>query len=348
MRPMLNPALRRVWRGPTTVQFGVDVSSPVVISCVDDDAAQLLTYLDGSMNLEALRAKAIADGFSAAALTDLLDRLQRSGVLIDAGTWPGGGALNAASRKRLMPDMAANTLVPGRDRDPNRRLGALAAVKVNVRGVGRLGSVISTLLTASGVGRVDLRDGRNAESTDVCVGGITEATLGRLRSQHGDVLNMWRCVMRPVLRREVVVVTDAVDTRTVCRDLLIGDVPHMLVTSTEAIGRVGPFVLPGQSACCRCIDLHHADRDPGWPLVTTQLAVEDDGTVARDSNLAVATASVAVLHLLDWMCGGTPTSVNGTVELSLPLGTQRVRALPQHPSCGCAWPSDAQRETMTG
>jgi bacteriocin biosynthesis cyclodehydratase domain-containing protein len=46
-------------------------------------------------------------------------------------------------------------------------------------------------------------------------------------------------------------------------------VPHLAVSASEAIGVVGPLVLPGQSACLRCLDLtrrktSHQKRTSLW------------------------------------------------------------------------------------
>jgi len=41
-------------------------------------------------------------------------------------------------------------------------------------------------------------------------------------------------------------------------------VPHLVVRAEEAIGVVGPLVLPGRWTCLRCVDLSKAARDPAW------------------------------------------------------------------------------------
>ena len=48
--------------------------------------------------------------------------------------------------------------------------------------------------------------------------------------------------------------------------------PYLLVRLTEGRAVVGPFVVPGRTACLRCIDAHHTDADPAWPLLVRQYA----------------------------------------------------------------------------
>ena len=48
--------------------------------------------------------------------------------------------------------------------------------------------------------------------------------------------------------------------------------PHLLVRLTEGRAVVGPFVVPGATACLRCLDAHCTDADPSWPLLVRQYA----------------------------------------------------------------------------
>ena len=345
MRPMLNPGLRRVWRDPSTVQFGVDVRRPVVLTGVDDGTAELLRRLDGTLDWSSFIASAVADGYAADQVEALLHRLNMMSLLTDAATWPGGAALTPAARQRLAPDLAATAPHVGSS-GPAGRCQRLADATVTIAGVGRLGAVIATLLTASGVGRIHLLDDALVDDIDVCVGGFTAEDVGRPRADLGMRLTRWISATPGDPGAQLTIITDAADTRIVSRRLVAAATPHLLVTSAESIGRIGPFVLPGQSSCLRCFDLERSDRDPGWPVVAAQLT--DAPAIARDSNLSISTAALTALHVTGWITGGRPASVNGVVELHLPHGDAVRRPVPFHPSCGCAWPARSQQETMVG
>ncbi len=346
MRPMLNPGLRRVWRDPRTVQFGVDVRRPMILAGVDDGTAELLRRLDGALDWPSFIATAVADGYQADQVEALLQRLNVMNLLTDAATWPGGAALTAAARQRLAPDLAAAAadVVPS---GPAGRCQRLADATVTIAGVGRVGAVIATLLTASGIGRINLLDDADVHAADVCVGGFTPEDVGRPRTELGLRLRRWLSATPGDPATHLTIVTDAVDARIVSQRLVGAATPHLLVSSAESIGRIGPFVLPGVSCCLRCFDLERSDLDPGWPQVAAQLRA-DGPAMARDSNLSVNTAAVAALHVTSWLAGGRPTSINGVVELRLPHGDAVRRPVPYHPSCGCAWPTQTPQETMVG
>ena len=159
---MLNPALARVWRDPTTLQIGADAARAVVITGMTAARAGLLSRLDGSLTRpQALEAGA-CHGLSPAEVAQLLELLARAGVLVD-----GGGdrrplvALTTAERDRLAPDLAAwscSTVPPSlaEDQEPDRAGSTLARrrrAQVGIRGAGRVGATLVGLLAAAGVGR---------------------------------------------------------------------------------------------------------------------------------------------------------------------------------------------------
>jgi hypothetical protein len=125
--------------------------------------------------------------------------------------------------------------------------------------------------------------------------------------------------------------------------LVRSDVPHIKVVVREAMAIVGPLVLPGMTACLRCLELARTDRDPAWPLIAAQLA--SDGphpTVeACDVGLATLAASVCALQVLTYLDGGTPATCDGTLEIALPDWRIRRRSWRPHPASGCCWPDRA-------
>jgi len=102
--------------------------------------------------------------------------------------------------------------------------------------------------------------------------------------------------------------------------LVRSDVPHINVTLREATAVVGPLVLPGMTACLRCLELHRSDRDPAWPLIAAQLATDGPHPAvdACDVGLATLAASVCALQVLAFVDGGTSAACDGTLEIVLP------------------------------
>jgi bacteriocin biosynthesis cyclodehydratase domain-containing protein len=114
-------------------------------------------------------------------------------------------------------------------------------------------------------------------------------------------------------------------------------VPHLGASAAEAIGVVGPLVIPGQSACLRCLDLARSDRDPAWPLILAQLADQEPRPAACDAALTAAVAAQAVSQALAFIDRAAAASavVNGTLELVLPDWQWRRRTWPPHRDCDC-------------
>lgn len=53
--------------------------------------------------------------------------------------------------------------------------------------------------------------------------------------------------------------------------LMADDIPHVPVALTGTGADVGPFVVPGLTACLSCVAAHRQENDPAWPAVAAQL-----------------------------------------------------------------------------
>ena len=108
-------------------------------------------------------------------------------------------------------------------------------------------------------------------------GRLARAARGTLRRtgvqvEHGDRL------AHPVPPASLVVLLgeDAVSS-SAGAVLLNAGRPHLAVVAGADRASAGPLVVPGGSACLRCLELHRTDRDPSWPAVAAQLAGGDTG-----------------------------------------------------------------------
>lgn len=346
MRPMLKPALRRLWRDAGTVQIGVDPERAVILSGVDGSAVTVLDLLDGSRDHAGVLAAAVAAGVHPASAAALLEQLDAAGVLDDASTDAGPlAALDREERDRIAPDLASVSLLrPG----PGAALAVLdrrRSAVVQVVGAGRIGVPVATLLAAAGVGHVGVEAAGTVSASDTVPGGWQLGDVGMpvaaaVRAVVRRIAPTAGCGPVPVNRRpDVVVLVGPAGADPIRRvELVRAGVVHLAAGVREVTGVVGPLVLPGRSACLRCLDLSRADRDSAWPLLSAQLAGDGAGGIAAgDTVLAAATAALAAGQVLAALDGGRPATVNGTLELRLPEWRLRRRGWSPHPACGCSW-----------
>lgn len=138
----------------------------------------------------------------------------------------------------------------------------------------------------------------------------------------------------------VLLIGSADPDRSLVDDWVRADLPHVFLTATEGILRVGPFVVPGRTACLRCIDAHHTEHDPRRALVIQQYA---EATWPRDGlpepvppDLLDVAVGYAVRDLVNWVDGHRPATWSATVRIDGRLELART-PWPRHPGCGCSW-----------
>ncbi|MFI5956563.1 thiamine biosynthesis protein ThiF [Cryptosporangium sp. NPDC051539] len=337
MRPLLIPALPRLWRDATTLQLGVDPERAVVLTAVDPALATFLTSLDGRRPLD----RVVADAPAGLPAQELITRLLAHGAIVDATPLaPTATTPHAdADLPPLPPELASALLTHGPD--AVHRVTARRRAHVLVRCRGRVGPVIAALLAAGGVGRVTVTGSGVVAPDDVTVGGLTPDDIGR-----PYVLAAIDAVRRA---------SPTVDTRNpttgAAPDFVVlaagplplpadqvrwtsSGVPHLPVLLRDGVAIVGPLVVPGRTACLSCVEAHRLDRDPVWPVLAAQLATEQRPELADASvvSLAAALASAEATGHLE----GVPTAALGvSLEAGPPGVPLRQRSWSPHPRCGC-------------
>jgi len=129
-----------------------------------------------------------------------------------------------------------------------------------------------------------------------------------------------------------VVVTAGVEPdRALVRRLTRRGAEHLIVRVHRGVALVGPFVVPGRTACLECQDHWLAAHDQGYAYVLNELeqleALTDEGSTGW-------AAAVTGRHLSSPDAGRR--ALGGHVEVSDPLfPTLRGVAVAPHPSCRC-------------
>ncbi|WP_338700253.1 ThiF family adenylyltransferase [Streptomyces sp. Q6] len=364
MHPILKPALRRGWHDLNTVQFGMTPAHAVVVGPVDTATGSFMTLLDGTRGVPLLREEARKMGLPDGHVDALLERLAGAGLLDDAtGGGPAADALRAQSRvmDRLRPDHAALTVTTSEPAEAVQKLAARHAMRVQVRGAGRVGAVVASVLASAGVGHVDVRDGGCVEPWDVAPGGQCVEAVGERRDVSARRVvralaparpprpDRRRTASRPAeeeageppLSLVIVAPRDGLAVHSpdpaAVEDLVAAGIPHLYAGVVEATGIVGPLVLPGGTGCAHCHFLGRADRDPTWPRLLAQWR---SGRAARqvgacDVGLATAVAGLAAAHGLAFLDGELPSSTGARWEASAPGLDWHARPVWPHPECPC-------------
>ncbi|NYF55083.1 ThiF family adenylyltransferase [Micromonospora purpureochromogenes] len=339
-RPTLLPGVTRLWRDRHTLQLGLDPRRAVLLEVADPRAARLLDLLDGSRSERGILADAAAARIGPDEARELLDALRAAGLVVPAHTLL-PRELAGPARSRLAAEAGALALAaPTLPGTPAQVLRRRRAARVVVAGAGRLGGPVAVALAQAGVGHVAPELTGTVGPADLVGTGLAAPDVGRplaaaLRSAIGRTAPGTQT--RPLRRGRVELVVHLGADRPAAL-LAAGYAqrrqPHLLLGLREGVPVVGPLVRPPVGPCLHCLDLHRADRDPGWPGLAAQLAADPADQACAAATL-LAAVGYAVAEALAHLDGGAPETLGCAVEIGA-AGRFRRRMWPPHPSCGCA------------
>jgi hypothetical protein len=321
-----------IWRDPSSLQIGVEHVHAVVDRVTTGQAAFLAAVSAGR-----------GDGGVAA-------------VVAQVGCDPAEAAeLVGALGSVVLADAAAEL-------DPRRR------PVVRLAGTGPLVDEVGRLLESASLGVV-LEDRESAAAAP----GPRPAADRRGRagetssSSTSTSPRARRAARRPRSAREGVhvgvLVGGLVPDPVVSAEWLRRDVPHLVVRVGDRSVRVGPVVVPGVTACARCLHLHDGDRDSAWPALAGQLVTlpvpPPPLLVARDAAVRTARRALQLARSAEaaWASETTvagdgdssSSSREGDPDPDVPQPGEVVRidleslevsssVVRPHPDCGCGAP----------
>ncbi len=135
----------------------------------------------------------------------------------------------------------------------------------------------------------------------------------------------------------VVVAADGEPDRDRADRAMQSGLPHLWVYVRELVGVVGPFVLPGRTACLRCVDSARADLDPAWPTLLQSIAAKPLPVEPCDPVLATLVAAWATQEVALWASEIAPQTHGQIIEVPQGCGPVDVTRFEVHPHCGCGW-----------
>ena len=178
------------------------------------------------------------------------------------------------------------------------------------------------------------------------------AVLGQLDRpglpELGELLGAGRVAVTPRWSDADVVVVLSVGelARERLDPLLCNRTSHVVVRLVDGGAVVGPFVVPGATACLRCIDAHLSVRDPDHVAVTARYAratarPRPDG-VPDLVDPAVATVALGLVarDVVAHLAGLEPATWSRTLVLGAHPAERSEQSWRRHPRCGCSWAAE--------
>lgn len=213
---------------------------------------------------------------------------------------------------------------------------------INISKLNRIGMALSGILAASGVGTITSEDDRKISTNDLVGGYLRLSDVGRSRS---DVLKdqiRESSYVKSVIstKSHKLIIATTTPEPELLADWMRGTTPFFLINGLDRDNLTfGPFVIPGQTPCPRCIDLHFIDRDPNWSSVTLSQFLDRRREIP--TAMALLGASLGAIFALAQIDHGDQLDpgLNGKTftysasDLSRPI----IRRWGRHPLCGCAW-----------
>lgn len=299
--PRLDPALPLLERGDGSLQIGMTAERGALISPTPTgDWRQALHLLDGRRSCAQVAAET---GVPPAALTALIDRLDRFGLLT---------------------------------RGPGTEAATTRTPRVRLLGAGALGQATAVAFLTARVGTLQVVD-PDPPAPDLYPRlrpSAGETLIAQLRAEGlgpvggGDHWHADRTAAHDL----TVVAADTLECdRALTDTLLRQDRPHLLLRPLPDGVLVGPLVVPGVTCCTRCTDLVRRS-DPAWPHLLAQLCRTRSRPTPELLGWAVQTA---VLQLRAWFDSGTAETLGATLEVRRGSWSVRQRCWPRHPDCGC-------------
>ena len=112
------------------------------------------------------------------------------------------------------------------------------------------------------------------------------------------------------------------------------DLPDILISQPNLFTvEIGPLVIPGKSACARCISLHKSDSLPPFISIFDK---PDNREVASATSTLVA--AVITSYIAEYAATGTSSLFSTSIVINVlnPLADRIERLWDLHPACGCS------------
>ena len=252
-------------------------------------------------------------------------------------------------QSKITPELSATTWIPGVNDGgvevlTNRRLAL-----IEISGENRIATQLYGLLLASGVTQTKMASASRRErarigSQDMCAGLLASSDVGS-NFQHTLEEKSRELALFPNQDKSA-----ADDIPEIFLKIFIGnghealiaqsmseDEIHLIVAAPDGPSiEVGPLVIPGKSACSRCVTLARGDQHPRSREIdifrSTHTELEIPVTIAH---FVAAQIAAEILRYIDTKKSVLISTRLRTNYLDV-CNPQHIR-FARHPLCGCSW-----------
>ena len=252
-------------------------------------------------------------------------------------------------QSKITPELSATTWIPGVNDGGVEVLTKRRSALIEISGENRVATQLYGILLASGVTQTKMasasrRDRARIGNQDLCAGLLTNSDVGS-NFQHTLEDKARELALFPSKDKSS---TDEVPE--VFLKVFIGnghealiaqsmseDEVHLIVSAPDGPSiDIGPLVIPGKSACSRCITLARSDQHPLSREIdifrSTHTELEIPVTVAH---FVAAQIASEILRFIDTKKSALISTRVRTNYLDV-CNPQHIR-FARHPLCGCSW-----------
>lgn len=235
----------------------------------------------------------------------------------------------------------------------SRFLTERARHRILISGRSRIATLLSLILSQSGFTAVEFADRYEAPlvgALDIGTAGITERHIGsnyyELMAEHRQLSALFPDTSARNPEREKIPPTLIIHSGALDIDLFIDWMstrqPHVHISPVicdEVF--ISPIVLPGESPCTRCAELHHRDRR-GFLLGQAISFDKSDEISIVGAHYIAALVAQRVIAYIDSMTAGCVESLRdgvgevASIQISS-LERSQVETIARHPLCGCTY-----------
>ena len=292
-------------------------------------AARVIPLMTGKYTSQEIALLLDQDNGSVAKIVEQLDRAE----MLDHEAPSKSGNAN-------WPELQLITYRSGVIDGGRKMLQNRARARIDIYGCGLIGANLARVLAASGIGELRLIDQRRITSQHLPVTSLESVGLNSAKDLEHSLSRDYPKVLSHKIKEPSMAIITRPPSPSEILTWMNYSIAHLLIESRGEAIEIGPLVVPGKSACLRCLTLDRLDRDSNWYSVELCGQIEHEPP-AVFAQLAAGIGALAALSLVDSrpeppVNSIGPSLLNTTLRIDSTLAISAIQHR-RHPRCGCAW-----------